>query len=90
MSDSGWSVEVLDAALRQLERLDSPVTDRVTSKLAWLADHAAAVDHVPLHRDLAGFYKLRVGDWRVIYEVDPARRMLMVHAVKHRREAYRD
>ena len=38
----------------------------------------------------AGFYKLRVGDWRVIYEVDPARCTLVVHAVKHRREAYRD
>jgi mRNA interferase RelE/StbE len=90
MNDSGWSVEFLDAAFRQLERLGPPVTDRITSKLAWLADHAADVDHVPLHGELAGFYKLRVGDWRVIYEVDPARRTLVVHAVKHRREAYRD
>jgi mRNA interferase RelE/StbE len=90
MSDSGWSVEVLDAALRQLERIDPPVADRITGKLAWLADHAADVDHVPLRGDLAGFYKLRVGDWRVIYEVDPARRTLVVLAVKHRREAYRD
>jgi mRNA interferase RelE/StbE len=36
----------------------------------------------------AGFC-LRVGDWRVIYELDNGTRILAVLDVRHRREAYR-
>lgn len=36
----------------------------------------------------AGF-RLRVGDWRVIYELDDKVRVLAVEDVRHRREAYR-
>lgn len=34
-------------------------------------------------------YRLRVGDYRVIYEVDHQSRTITVHYIRHRREAYR-
>ncbi|MBI1802239.1 MAG: type II toxin-antitoxin system RelE/ParE family toxin [Chloroflexi bacterium] len=34
-------------------------------------------------------YRVRVGDYRIIYEVDSQRRQILVHYVRHRREAYR-
>jgi len=39
--------------------------------------------------DLAGLYKLRVGDYRVIYEVLWDEETIVIHAVGHRREIYR-
>lgn len=39
--------------------------------------------------DLAGFYKLRVGDYRVIYEILHEEQMIVIHEVGHRREIYR-
>jgi mRNA interferase RelE/StbE len=36
-----------------------------------------------------GLYRLRVGNYRVVYEVDEAGGMVLNHYVRHRREAYR-
>jgi mRNA interferase RelE/StbE len=89
MGSAAWQVEVSPDAFRQLERLDEAIADRVTAKLRWLREHADEVDHLPLRGSLAGLYKLRVGDWRAIYQIDSERRLVIVLAVEHRREAYR-
>ncbi len=34
-------------------------------------------------------YRIRVGDYRVIYGVDRAARLVTIHYVRHRREVYR-
>jgi mRNA interferase RelE/StbE len=34
-------------------------------------------------------WRVRVGDWRVIYEIDDAKYIISVLRVRHRREAYR-
>jgi len=40
-------------------------------------------------KGLKGFYKLRVGDYRVIYEILYEERTIVVHAIGHRRDIYR-
>ena len=37
-----------------------------------------------------GEYRLRVGDWRVLFALDAGRGELLVQRVRHRREAYRE
>ena len=34
-------------------------------------------------------YRIRVGDYRIVYEVDSKAKQVMVHYVRHRREVYR-
>ena len=34
-------------------------------------------------------YRIRVGDYRIVYEVDTAARRVTIHYVRHRREVYR-
>lgn len=41
-----------------------------------------------LRKDLAGSWKLRVGDYRVVYEIDAAVQEVRVLRVAHRKEAY--
>ena len=41
-----------------------------------------------LKSSLSGFYKLRIGDHRVIYEVEPETQVLVVVRAGHRREIY--
>ena len=36
-----------------------------------------------------GLYRLRVGDYRIIYGVDVEGREVLIHHVRHRREVYR-
>ncbi len=35
-------------------------------------------------------YRIRIGDYRIIYEVDHNTQQVVVHYVRHRREAYRN
>jgi mRNA interferase RelE/StbE len=42
----------------------------------------------PLKGDFAGYYRYRIGDYRVIYQVDDATNQVMVTTIAHRREAY--
>jgi len=42
----------------------------------------------PLKGDLAGYYRDRIGDYRVIYQVDDETNQVLVSTIVHRREAY--
>ena len=84
-----FRARLLDAAARDLARLDRPEARRIVHRINWLAANLGPVKPEALSGDLAGFYKLRVGDFRVIYEMLDAEQILLVHAIGHRREVYR-
>ena len=50
--------------------LDKETAQRVLDKLKWLTRNIGSIAPLPLKGNLAGLYKLKVGDWRVIYEVN--------------------
>ncbi len=35
-------------------------------------------------------YRIRVGDYRIVYDVDEAGRLVVIHAAGHRKDVYRD
>jgi len=72
-------------AERDLRRLDRPVQQRVARAIDRLA--RTAVGDVTALRGSDGGLPLRVGDWRVRFEV--IEDALYVPHVRHRREAYR-
>lgn len=41
-----------------------------------------------LRKDLAGAWKLRVGDYRVVFDLSTARRLVTILLIAHRRQAY--
>lgn len=83
-----YEVLFLAQAANDLENLDRPIAHRIMRRIKWLAEHFTAVRPENLTGPLAGLLKLRVGDYRVIYEADREQRTLTVHAVGHRREVY--
>jgi mRNA interferase RelE/StbE len=40
--------------------------------------------------DLAGLCKLRVGDWRILYWIYQADKIIRIYRIQHRSEVYRD
>jgi len=52
-----------------LATLDKKIAQRVLDKLRWLLKNIDNIYLLRLKENLSGLYKLRVGDWRVIYEV---------------------
>lgn len=84
-----YEIRTLDAAIKALKRLDKPVAKRVSSRIQWLAENLDSVESQPLKANLSGLYKLRVGDYRVVYGILEKERVIVVHLVGHRREIYK-
>ncbi len=76
-------------AERAIARLDAPVRKRVQERLARLITHFDEVLPLPLGGELRGFCKLRVGDWRIVYEIRESSNEIIVHQVDRRDKIYR-
>jgi mRNA interferase RelE/StbE len=84
-----YQVRFLDEAIRDLARLDKSVARRIVERVRWLAENIETARLETLTGELAGFHKLRAGDYRVIYLILHDEQTLVVNAVGHRREIYR-
>jgi mRNA interferase RelE/StbE len=86
-----WSVEFHPAARDELAALDRPVRKRIQRFIDERLIRAD--DPRQLGRALtgawAGFWKYRVGDWRMIAQVRHERLIIYIVRVGHRREVYR-
>ncbi|MBI5328360.1 MAG: type II toxin-antitoxin system RelE/ParE family toxin [Deltaproteobacteria bacterium] len=83
MPNVEWTKDALD----DLQRLDKPVGRRILNKITWLSQHFNNITPEPLSGELSGAFKLRVGDWRVIYTVE--KEVIVIQAIGHRREIYK-
>ena len=86
---AGYRVRILKVASQDLARLDKPTGRRIVQRINWLSANLDAIRLEALTGNLAGLYKLRVGDYRVIYEVLWDEETIVIHAIGHRREIYR-
>jgi mRNA interferase RelE/StbE len=84
-----YQIRVLDPAARELARLDKQVGRRIVRRIHWLAENLDDVKPVALTGDLAGLFRLRVGNYRVIYQIRHDEHTIVIHLVGHRREIYR-
>lgn len=84
-----YRIRILDKAARELAQLDKPVGCRIVERINWLNVNLDTLKLDPLTGDLAGLYKLRVGDYRVIYEILHNEQTLIIHTIGHRKEIYR-
>jgi len=75
-------------ARKDLERLDASVVKRVLAKVESLAQEPRPPGCRKI-RTQEGLWRLRVGDYRVIYTVDDDANAVDIVAVRHRREAFR-
>jgi mRNA interferase RelE/StbE len=85
-----YQIRILDAATRDLAKLDAAIARRIVNRVRWLAENMDEIKPEALSGTLAGFYKLRAGDYRVVYEIIHSEQMIVVHLVGHRREIYRN
>jgi len=77
-----WEKEALD----DLQKIDKPILKRILNKISWFSQHFDNITPEPLSGDLAGMFKVRVGDWRIVYTIK--NEVIVIQAVGHRREIY--
>lgn len=79
-----WRVLLSEKAASQLEPIREPDISRLRKRILALAEHPHPPGAIPVQG--TAFLRLRVGDWRVLYQAYPAERLVRVAYVLRRNE----
>jgi mRNA interferase RelE/StbE len=82
-----YSLEIKQSAQKELDALDDTLFTRIDRKILALAGNPrpAGCKKLKGYKDQ---WRVRVGDWRVLYIIDDATKCVSVTRVAHRREVY--
>lgn len=75
-----------DIAKKDLPRISNPDRERIRRAIEAKLTVSPELFGAPLRRTLRGYWKLRVGDYRVIYKVQS--KTVLILRIGHRREIY--
>jgi mRNA interferase RelE/StbE len=81
-----YRIEWLDEARADVRALDRPTAMRIFEGLLRFARTGSGAVNT-LHGDLAGAFRLRLGDYRVLFTLEDG--AMRIFGVRHRSEAYR-
>jgi len=85
-----YQIRFIKDAVRDLEKLSKTAARRIVKKINWLAENAEIIQPQGLRSNLAGLAKIREGDYRIVYELIRAEKVLVVHFIGHRSEIYKN
>ena len=82
-----YRVDIRPAARRELEKLRQPMFTRMSGAIAALSVNPRPRGCTKLV-DTDSDYRVRVGDYRVLYEVFDKERLVLVYRIRHRSKVY--
>jgi mRNA interferase RelE/StbE len=82
-----YDVNITSSAERDLKRLDRGMKNRITPALLALANDPRPPGCLKV-KTSEGRWRIRVGDWRIGYEIDDAAQTITIVTIGHRREFY--
>lgn len=85
-----WRIEIDKDVQREMKKLDKQVAKRITAKLREVSqlDDPRSMGK-GLTGNLAGLWRYRVGDYRIICDIEDGVLLILVVDVAHRREVYK-
>ncbi len=83
-----YTVEVSPAAGRQIRKLDRNPQERVLARIEKLQEDPRPHDASKLQAP-EDLYRIRVGDFRIVYQVEDDRLLVLIVKVGNRKEIYR-
>lgn len=82
-----YEIFVTRVAIKQIAKINKKDIPVLRNRIALLGKNPRPVGHIKLKGEDA--YRIRVGDYRVIYEIDDERIIVTVVTISHRSGAYR-
>ena len=83
-----YSVVFKPSVEKDIRRLPASISSRLMERIQGLATEPFPAGTLKLS-GAAKLYRLRAGDYRIIYEVDNNARLVTIHYVRQRRDVYR-
>ena len=84
----GYRIEIAPSALRELERMEKAPRGRIVRAINSLAADARPANGKKL-KGTADRWRIRVGDYRVVYDIQDDVLLVLVVKIGHRRDVYR-
>lgn len=82
-----YSVSIKQSAFKALSSIDPPQRQRLIDAIEKLKTSPTAGS--VLKGEFSGLRRIRVGDYRIVYEVQDAQLVILVIRVAHRKEVYK-
>jgi len=79
-----WEQDAVEA----LDKLDATIVHRIFIRISWLAINIENIKPQALARRLRGYYKLRTGNYRIIYSINHSDKEIVIEYIGHRRDIY--
>jgi mRNA interferase RelE/StbE len=84
-----YSITLARSARKELERLPNDAAARILAKIEALSDNPRPGGVIKLHGQ-KGLWRMRVGDYRIVYSIRDSDHTIDVSVIRHRRDVYRD
>lgn len=86
-----WTIKILDSAKQNLRKLDKSVQKRIAG---FLQNRLANIDDPrqlgkALQGQYAGYWRYRVGDYRLVCHLENEKLLILVVEIGHRKNVYR-
>lgn len=83
-----FDVQLTNTAQKELKRLPPKIKRQVANALDALENTPRAGS--PLHHQLKGYWSYHTGNYRIVYEIDDTKKLVLVSHIKHRKNVYRE
>lgn len=83
-----YKIDLKGSVEHDLKRIDRQYISKILDAIENLAKNPFPIQSKKLN-DSESSYRLRVGDYRVIYQVDTENRFVNIYHVRHRKDAYK-
>jgi len=86
-TNDSYLVNLTSRARRETRRLDRQILARIAKAIDSLVENPRPPGCLKV-KDRQNLWRIRVGDWRIGYEIDDSARTVLIITVGHRREFY--
>ncbi|NEO83502.1 MAG: type II toxin-antitoxin system RelE/ParE family toxin [Spirulina sp. SIO3F2] len=82
-----YQIRIPKVVQKQLQKLKEPTRQRILDSLRQMQEQPRFGNAIKMKNSEG--YRLRVGDYRVLYDIDDAAQVVTIRRVAHRRDVYR-
>jgi mRNA interferase RelE/StbE len=82
-----YSVTFSRSAQKELEALSNPLIQKIFSKIESLSNNPRPPGCAKL-QGFSNLWRIRIGDYRVVYSIDDISKTIDITRIRHRREVY--
>lgn len=82
-----YKIEVIPSAQKDLDNVEKKFFIQIKSRIDSLKSNPRPVGCLKLTTEEG--YRLRSGDYRILYRIDDKNKIVYIYKIKHRKESYR-